>query len=440
MSLYARRASRSPAWPLALVASLLAHAALVVALTHLGWTRGASERVAVASDAAPSPVRVVAAPDAEPAPPEALAARLPEEIAAEVVESPAEEPPPEQPSPEESPPEEPRPALPSVHQPARDERPPDEARYLAEVDNRAEEETVALETAPPSMQTPAASAPAPAPPRGRPDAESAERIEGDERAREAVAAVAPTPPAPAPSLPRPEREESPESGPLLESLRMETAFQRSREALDARTMGSTTIGSLGGHDEATFAEVFGAEDASAREQAAREAREESLGGDHHAQWERTRAALENYDISVRPGAETNLNTRADVAASYLHHIHNKLHERWRGYLASLDLIGGDPRLLAPDFSVTLEYVIRSDGHVHDVRIWRSSGVLAYDARAVDTFYAIGPHLAPPDGVRSDDGLTYIHWQLHRDNRACGTFNASVRRVVADDSTRPGRSG
>ena len=286
------------------------------------------------------------------------------------------------------------------------------------------------------MQTPAASAPAPAPPRGRPDAESAERIEGDERAREAVAAVAPTPPAPAPSLPRPEREESPESGPLRESLQMATACQRSREALDARTRGSPTHGSLGGHDEATFAEVFGAEDASARAQphvrpVRRAGRRPPRGGSERGRRSRT-------DISVRPGAETNLNTRADVAASYLHHIHNKLLNS--GATSLLDLIGGDPRLLAPDFSVTLEYVIRSDGHVHDVRIWRSSGVLAYDARAVDTFYAIGPHLAPPDGVRSDDGLTYIHWQLHRDNRACGTFNASVRRVVADDSSRPGRSG
>lgn len=421
----------------------------------------------------PSPVRVVERmpedASATDAPPEALAMRVSPELREPLV---VPEIPVPEPQSEEPPPLEEQRELPSVHQPAREEQAPEEANFLAAVDNRAEVETMAVETAREEAPEPevageendaAAEATSeasevaasdgddaetqrPEPRRGDPEGREAPREGADTEPREALAAVAPVAPSePSVALPPvPDEAGASESvraeSSALDALRMDAAFARGREALEAQTLGSTPLGALGGHDEASYAEVFGGRDASDRERVARAASEASIAGDHEARWERTRASLENYDISVRPGRETNLNTRADVAASYIHHIHNKLHDRWRSYLSSLDVIGNDARLLDPDLSVTLEYVIRGDGRVEDVRIWRSSGVLTYDARAVDTFYAIGPHIAPPEGVRSADGLTYIHWQLYRDNRACGTFNASIRRVLPTEPNTPGRAG
>ena len=299
-----------------------------------------------------------------------------------MVESPAEEPPPEQPSPEESPPE--ASACAAERAPARARRAaPDGARYLA-VDNRAERRSRWSRRRVYS----AASAPAP---RRRAGART-RRARNAYRAisaRGGGAAVAPTPPAPRP-LCRPEREESPES-----------------PAAGVAADGDGVSAEPGGARRTTWEHHHRFSRGPRRGHVRRSSAPRTRRRVSRPHVRPVRRAWRRPPRAVgRAGGARELrhlgasrrrdqpNTRADVAASYLHHPQQAA-EQWQGYLASLDLIGGDPRLLAPDFSVTLEYVIRSDGHVHDVRIWRSSGVLAYDARAVDVLR----HRAAPRASR-----------------------------------------
>jgi TonB family protein len=217
------------------------------------------------------------------------------------------------------------------------------------------------------------------------------------------------------------------------------------------------LGEVGGVGAEGYTSVFGSSDDAERQRLARGAREASISGDSEGRWERTRGALENYDVAVTAGTETRLNTRSDVTASYIHALHNRIHEPWRSYLARLDREFGAANgvvdshrfgsgrsealssrgLSDPNLRVVVEIVIDSTGHVVDVNIARGSGALMFDAEAVDMVFRTGPHRPPPESLLSFDGNTYVRWAFHRDDRACGSFNASIRWLAAPSDTRGG---
>lgn len=404
-------------------------------------------------------------PDTEP-PPEAP----PPEPQPEV-----EEDAPEEADAEPEPPPEEREELRSVAQPDRNAEAPDQAEFLAEFDNSTDVQTMAedvvlqAESSDPSQasaeeeaeaeddpgaseevlsqssdvsetedtleRAPEAGAEAQGTPLGVADGSDAPAEPAGETVleQEAVAATAEADAAVDPAhrvddLPGAEAGvQQPPSA--IELLSPQRAIAQA--ARDAQSGGSGVItrGDAHGIDSAAYLEVLGERDAAERAEVAAEARASSLVGDHAQRWERTRAALENFDVHVQPGTETSLNTRSDEVAGYIHYLHNKIHEPWWEFLTRSDLSFGPGHPLS-DLSLVavMEFGIDREGEVDTVRIVDGSGVLAFDAYAVDLLYEIGPHRPPPPGMISSDGNAYVRWTMHRDNRGCGTFGASGHRV------------
>lgn len=191
-------------------------------------------------------------------------------------------------------------------------------------------------------------------------------------------------------------------------------------------------------DEA-WQEVFGERNARDRERVAREVAEASLAGDHEGRWERTRGTLENFDVHVAAGAETALNTTSSPFAAYIHRLHNEIHPYWTDYLIRLSLSEGPSSPLSDlSLTCTLEYVITREGEVADVRIVSQARESLFTAEAVNMLYSLGPYPPPPAAMLSSDGNTYIHWRFQRDNRACGTFGASVHFLPGEGPVDEGK--
>ncbi len=413
--------------------------------------------------------------DESPRPPAPLPPHEPPPAPAEVQEPPAPTPEPEpepelepvqQVEPEPTPPAPRDRRLPSVAQAESNDLAPLDAQLLAERDNIAEEQTLARDTSlfdeAPTPELAGASADEPSDP-GEQDAAPTDNAPETERAEAAVdrvtegspdvppdaVAAVPTPEPVVPSTPaapptpepepRPAAPESPaaegvgepEPAPLPSLPRLADEFapagERS-EAIAALTTPSAT----------SYQEVFGQRDAVAREALARQAAENSFVGDHEGRWERTRAALENFDVDVATGTETHLTTSSDAFAAYIHYLHNKIHPRWEHYILWLDVNHGPgSRLADASLFTELEYVIGRDGVVRDVNVVRGSGELVFDAEAINLLYDIGPHEPPPPAMVSSNGNAYIHWEFHRGPEMCGTFNTTVRMVGGDVSTDGG---
>jgi TonB family protein len=470
---------------MAVVVSLLVHALLLAFLrvptpperfvvTNLVAEPGGEEPpVAEESEVLPAP-----APSERPASPVAAPERV------RVVEA-ARPPEPER---EREPEEEPDPVpqrneyerLPSVAQPDRDMPAPEEATALAEFDNSTDQETMARDTsldevsavpeaartdAPeddrgeraaeqPARDAEAETEPARSP--SAPDEEgpaevvaeqgggaSAEEPSESARSADSPAVAEPSEPTPAVDepndMPEQDVEVAAEAEATLAPLRPSAAIATARsraEAADADG-GQTVRRENPGVDREAYVEVFGSRDDRERAAVASSAASSSAFGDHSGRWERTRAALENFDVHVRPGTETSLNTRSDAVAGYIHYLHNKIHEPWWRYLAHLDLyVGAADGLADQSLMALLEFAVTREGDVADVRIVDGSGQLNFDMTAVDLLYEIGPHRPPPPGMLSSDGRAYVRWSFHRDQRGCGTFGASAHRVATGPTDAP----
>jgi TonB family protein len=71
----------------------------------------------------------------------------------------------------------------------------------------------------------------------------------------------------------------------------------------------------------------------------------------------------------------------------------------------------------------LEIVIKQDGTLHRVGVVRTSGFLPFDHGAWNAVNLAAPFSEPPKKILSGDGRVYVHWDFHRNDRQCGTFNA-----------------
>jgi TonB family protein len=174
-----------------------------------------------------------------------------------------------------------------------------------------------------------------------------------------------------------------------------------------------------------FHELYGEGELRRQREEVAELRRTRIRGSSSGNWERIRAAIENYVPDVRPGNQTALRSAASPFAVYLAQVHRRLHRLWaEGVLVDFAMRSDDSPLNDISLIVNLEIVINPDGSIAKVGVLEGgSGSLPYDAAAVDVVYRSAPHPNPPREIRSGDGRTYLHWAFYRNQRQCGTFNA-----------------
>jgi hypothetical protein len=136
---------------------------------------------------------------------------------------------------------------------------------------------------------------------------------------------------------------------------------------------------------------------------------------------KVQAALENFLPEVRPGNQTELNTRAAPFAAFIARMHRSIHEHWGfGFLVDLESKGMTDPMNNPDLVTKLEIVMNGDGTVDKITVIKPSGLLPYDVAAIDVVYSAGPFPDPPRAIRSRNGKIYVHWNFHRNERQCAT--------------------
>jgi TonB family protein len=169
-----------------------------------------------------------------------------------------------------------------------------------------------------------------------------------------------------------------------------------------------------------YESVFGTDAEAA--QALAKAERSKRKGKFAARQERVRSALENFIPEVKPGNQTALNTRAAPFAQFITRMHRKIHELWAfGFMEGLDSKPSDSPLNNPSLVAKLEIVLDGQGNVDRVAMVRSSGLTVYDAAAIDVVFSAAPYPAPPPTILSGNGKVYIHWTFHRNEEACGTM-------------------
>lgn len=170
------------------------------------------------------------------------------------------------------------------------------------------------------------------------------------------------------------------------------------------------------------------EDTLSRERRADGERRRSThrGSFQPSQFERWRAAIENYVSAVKPGNQTALNAARVPFATYLNTIHNRIHPIFADdFLVSLDSLPANHPLNDPKLMTRLEIVLDpEEGRVVRMGVLRTSGVTAFDIAALDSVQRASPFGKPPSVIVSKDGNVYFHWEFHRNPMyACSTMNA-----------------
>ncbi|MEM7447026.1 MAG: TonB C-terminal domain-containing protein [Myxococcota bacterium] len=160
-----------------------------------------------------------------------------------------------------------------------------------------------------------------------------------------------------------------------------------------------------------------------REAYVRERRSRRRGSSSQNNWNEFRAALENFTPSVRPGNQTALNTRASPFANYLAAVHRRIHREFAGRFLRSLPTVGTHPFAEPSLRSKLEIVINQDGSIERIAIVRSSGYLPFDHGAFTSVMRGQPYPTPPAAILSGDSRVYFHWGFYRNHRQCGTFNA-----------------
>jgi len=427
-----------------LLASLLLHAQIILPLVVLARLYGKHESNEV--DLSFESVKEYELPAGlptveEPVPPEKrLPNKAPQKLAqAERKPEPEiETPPPEKTPPVPKPPEKPlaqlpppKPAEPPPPPPERlhqkiveldmgkDVEAPDNAKYLADKNNRTDNETRARET---NLEREQAGKEAQRSDQEDKIAELEDREARPEK-RAGQSGERPLPESFQPQAPNkvtlsmrgPRRVESVEREPISpDGMRLvPEEQQRSSRGSDGSPAARLRL------TRRQYESVFGtdAEASAALAKAQRSLRK----GKSAERRERVRSALENFITEVKPGNQTALNTRAAPFAQFITRMHRKIHELWAfGFMTGLDSKPGDLPLNNPALVAKLEIVLDGQGNVDRVAVVRSSGLTIYDSAAIDVVYSAAPYPTPPPTILSGNGKVYIHWTFHRNEEACGT--------------------
>jgi hypothetical protein len=163
-------------------------------------------------------------------------------------------------------------------------------------------------------------------------------------------------------------------------------------------------------------DAIGAEKLRAEQEKARQTRlSKHRGSMDGMDFQRYRAAIENYDPSVKLGNQTSLNAARVPYASYINRMHNRIHPVFADtFLASLDSL---PRghALNQNLVARAELVLsKDDGRLLRMGIVKPSGVTAFDIGAIKSVEQAAPFGKPPPIIVSPDGKVYVHWSFHRD--------------------------
>ena len=151
------------------------------------------------------------------------------------------------------------------------------------------------------------------------------------------------------------------------------------------------------------------------------------------------SALENFIPEVRPGNQTALNTRAAPFAAFIARMHRNIHELWGfGFLEDLDRKGMTDPLNNLTLMTKLEIVLNGDGTIDKITVVKASGLVQFDVAAIDAVYSAGPFADPPREIRSGNGKIYVHWSFHRDERQCAT--SGVDYYILDNAPAGGDKG
>ncbi|MBN2525616.1 MAG: energy transducer TonB [Deltaproteobacteria bacterium] len=120
-----------------------------------------------------------------------------------------------------------------------------------------------------------------------------------------------------------------------------------------------------------------------------------------------------------------LGAKSDVFRSYLEATHDQIHALFaESFLPSLVSLGANHPLNDFSLMTLLEFRILADGSVDDIHVIKTSGQAVFDAAPVDTLYRASPFLPPPPSILSYDNSVYFRWGFYRNQRKCGTFNAT----------------
>lgn len=143
-------------------------------------------------------------------------------------------------------------------------------------------------------------------------------------------------------------------------------------------------------------------------------------------WQKWRAAIENYDPSVKPGNQTSLNAARVPFATYINMIHNRLHPIFaEEFLEALSKLPKGHAFNDYNLVTHLEIVLNKDnGRIVRLGVTKPSGMTAFDIVALNSVSRASPFGKAPDAIVSPDGNVYLHWEFHRDPfDACSTRNA-----------------
>lgn len=165
---------------------------------------------------------------------------------------------------------------------------------------------------------------------------------------------------------------------------------------------------------------------------------------HRGSWEtnkfeRWRAAIENYEPTVKTGNQTALNAARVPFATYINSIHNRLHPIFgEEFLTALDGLPKSHPLQNMNLVTHIEIVLSKDqGRILRMGVTRASGVTAFDVVALNSINRSQPFGKAPEAIVSPDGNVYLHWEFHRDPfDACTTRNARPFLLKAAPPTAP----
>ena len=150
---------------------------------------------------------------------------------------------------------------------------------------------------------------------------------------------------------------------------------------------------------------------------------------------RYQSPLENMVPEIQPGNQTALGSRKHPFAAYIAQMHRPIHKGWAwGFLEGLDARGANHPLNDQSLRTVVEIVLNRDGTIDKLTTVKYSGNSVFDAAARENVFASGPFPNPPDSIVSPDGKIYVHWAFNRNNRACGTFQATP--FIRDGSSAP----
>ncbi|MEM9728789.1 MAG: hypothetical protein AAF997_09405 [Myxococcota bacterium] len=157
-------------------------------------------------------------------------------------------------------------------------------------------------------------------------------------------------------------------------------------------------------------------------------------------WNEFRAAIENFTPAVKPGSQTALNAAASPFANYIAAVHRRIHREFADrFLRNLPMFAGSP-YSDPTLMTKLEIVLNRDGSVHRVGVVKSSGLLPFDFGAFNSVLRAQPYPPAPSSILSGDGRAYLHWGFYKNHRQCGTFNAEPYILPNPPGTPARRDG